>query len=236
MRGVPNHPVPCKLCRMPRGAPRDELCHACRIKSRPNSKKKYFWTPELDLALTRAYRFARDRKELSELLNHLQRSIGFPRFAILARAAELGLAFQVRRHWTTAEVESMRELLGTYTHRTVALKLGRTYQSVKRKVADLRLSSRVRQGYSLKDIQDLIGVNSRKVYSWICKGWLRLDDGRASDGEMRRFLRRHPEEYILRRVDEAWFKDIMFSRCGNAWIQRSQSNSEFGGSHDQIQA
>jgi hypothetical protein len=236
MRGVPNHPVTCKICGRPRGAPKDELCHGCRIKHRANSKKKYFWTAELDLSLTRAYRFARDRAELTQLLNHLQRSISFPRFAILARAAELGLAFQVRRRWTAPEVEAMRELLGTCSIKTVALKLGRTYQSVKRKVAVMRLSSRICEGYSLKDIQELIGVNSRKVYGWICKGWLRLDSGRASDVEMRRFLRLHPEEYILRRVDEAWFKDIMFSKGNNSWIQGREASTRIGDSCDQTQA
>lgn len=236
MRGVPNHPVTCKICGRPRGAPKDELCHGCRIKNRPNLKQKYFWTPERDLALTRAYRFARDRGELTQLLNHLQRSISFPRFAILARAAELGLAFQIRRQWTASEVETMRELLGTCSNKTVALKLGRTYQSVKRKVAVMQLSSRIREGYSLKDIQELIGVSSRKVCGWISKDWLRLDHGRASDAELRRFLRRHPEEYILRRVDEAWFKDIMFSKGSSSWIHGAESNTATSDSHNQMEA
>jgi hypothetical protein len=221
------------MCGNQRGAPKDELCHACRIKRRPNLKKKYFWTPELDLALTRAYRFAQDRRELTDLLNHLQRSICFPRFAIVSRAAELGLAFQVRRHWSATEVETMRELLGTCSNKTVALKLGRTYQSVKRKIATLQLSSRIREGYSLKDIQELTGVSSRKVYAWISKGWLRLDQERASDREMRRFLRLHPEEYILRRVDEAWFKGIMFSRPSN-YVIHGGTNTEISYSRDQM--
>lgn len=236
MRGVPNHPVTCRTCGTPSGAPKDQLCHACRIKSRPNVKKKYCWSPELDLALTRAYRFAQDRGELTQLLNHLQRSINFPRFVILSRAAELGLAFQVRRHWTPQEVEALRELLGTYSSKTVALKLGRTYYSLKRKVAIMQLSSRIRDGYSLKDIQDLVGVNRRKIQTWIMKGWLRLDNGRASDVEMRRFLRRHPEEYILRRVDDAWFKDIMFSKSTNCGVQSGQTNMAMSDSRDQLQA
>jgi hypothetical protein len=236
MRGVPNHPVTCTTCGAQRGAPKDQLCHACRIKSRPNVKKKYCWSPEFDLALTRAYRFAQDRRELTQLLNHLQRSINFPRFVILSRAAELGLAFQVRRHWTAQEVEAMRELLGTYSTKTVALKLGRTYYSLKRKVAIMQLSSRIREGYSLKDIQDLIGVNPRKIHTWILKGWLRLDNGRASNVELRRFLRRHPEEYILRRVDDAWFKDIMFSKSVNYGVQSGESNIRMRDSRDQLQA
>lgn len=236
MRGVPNHPVTCRICGSARGAPKDELCHGCRIKHRPNLKKKYFWTPELDLALTRTYRFARDRGELTQLLNHLQRSISFPRFAILARAAELGLAFQIRRHWTATEIETMRELLGTCSNKTIALKLGRTYHSVKCKVAVLQLSSRIREGYSLKDIQELIGVSSRKVYGWISKEWIRLDHGRASDAEMRRFLRRHPEEYILRRVDEAWFKDIMFSKGSGSWIQGGSTKTGIDDSDNRMEA
>ena len=130
----------------------------------------------------------------------------------------------------------MRELLGSCSNKTVALKLGRTYQSVKRKVAVMQLSSRIREGYSLKDIQELIGVSSRKIHGWISKDWLRLDHGRASDTEMRRFLRRHPEEYILRRVDEAWFKDIMFSKGNNCWIPAGETNTGIGDSHNQMEA
>jgi hypothetical protein len=219
-----------------RGAPKDELCHVCRLKSRPNSKKKYFWTQELDVALTRAYRFAQNRRELTDLLNHLERSSGFPRFAIVSHAAELGLSFDIRRHWTDTEVETMRELLGSYSHKAVALKLGRTYQSVKGKIAALQLSSRIREGYSLNDIQDLIGVNSRKVYGWIRKGWLRLDQGRASDAEMRRFLQRHPEEYVLRRLDEAWFKDIMFSTVRSFRIQDREIDTEVTDTQNRLQA
>lgn len=121
-------------------------------------------------------------------------------------------------------METMCELVGTYSNKTVALKLGRSYHSVKRKVVAMKLSSRVREGYSLQDVQELLGVNSRKVYSWICKGWLRLDDGRVSDMQMRRFLRRHPEEYILRRVDEAWFKDVVFSKGSTGLIQHGLPN------------
>lgn len=118
----------------------------------------------------------------------------------------------------------------------VALKLGRTYQSVKGKIAALQLSSRIREGYSLNDIQDLIGVNSRKVYGWIRKGWLRLDQGRASDAEMRRFLQRHPEEYVLRRLNEAWFKDIMFSTVRSFRIQDREIDTEVTDTQNRLQA
>jgi hypothetical protein len=36
-----------------------------------------------------------------------------------------------------------------------------------------------------------------------------------------KFLRDHPEEYRLNRVDEAWFKGLMFPSFGRAYIPRS---------------
>jgi hypothetical protein len=36
-----------------------------------------------------------------------------------------------------------------------------------------------------------------------------------------RFLRDHPEEYRLNRVDETWFKGLMFPLFGRAYIPGS---------------
>ena len=97
------------------------------MTGRPNPNKRFFWAPELDNALTRAYRAARNRVELSNNLNYVQRLTGFRRVAILSRAEGLGLSFGSRRPWSEADLELLRELLGTCSKGQIARQLRRTY-------------------------------------------------------------------------------------------------------------
>src|SRR5262245_56863538 len=148
MRGIPNHPVICGSCGSGNGCPKDSRCHRCRIKSLPNPNKRFFWTRDLDNALIRAYRRASTRHDLTSNLNHIQRLSGFTRVVILSRAEVLGLSFAMRRPWNEAEVESLRENLGTLSKLQIARRLGRTYYSVKAQVARMSLSARVSADYS----------------------------------------------------------------------------------------
>lgn len=214
MRGIPDHPVTCNKCGMHKGCPKDHLCHGCRIAGRPNANKLFCWTSELDVALVRAYRRARNRRELTSNLNHIQRLTGFTRVVILSRAAVLGLSFCRRRPWTEAEIESLREDLGGLRKSRIAKRLGRTYYSVKAQVARMSLSAQVSENYSQQDVQQLLGVGSKCVRRWIRSGWLLLLDGRVTERSLERFLRLHPEEYQLSRVDEAWFKGMLFPSFG----------------------
>jgi hypothetical protein len=36
-----------------------------------------------------------------------------------------------------------------------------------------------------------------------------------------KFLRKHQDCYSLKRVDEVWFKDMIFSRAGSGEVQES---------------
>lgn len=221
MRGIPNHPVTCTRCGSGKGCPRDGLCHRCRMTGRPNPNKRFFWTSELDNALTRAYRNAHNRVELSNNLNHLQRVSGFSRVAILSRAEGLGLSFGSRRPWSAEEVESLRELLGTRSKAQIARALRRTYYSVKAQVARLDLSARISADYSQQQIQELFGVGRKRVCQWIRNGWLHVSNGRVTESSLEKFLRRHPEEYQLSYVDEAWFKGMLFPSFGRSGDSRT---------------
>src|SRR5690242_17523186 len=147
MRGIPLNPVTCLKCARKKGAPKDQLCHACRIKSRSNPNKKFFWTSELDARLRSAYTNARNRKELTASLDYLQKLSGFTRVAILSRAAESSLSVPKRR-WTTEDIDLLREQLGRQSKSAIARKLRRSYWSVKAKVSKLQLSARLTEGYS----------------------------------------------------------------------------------------
>jgi hypothetical protein len=62
----------------------------------------------------------------------------------------------------------------------------------------------------------LLGVSRRQVGKWIRLNWLKPLHGRIPERDMIRFRRRHPEQYQLNRVDEAWFKGLLFPAFNTA--------------------
>ncbi len=213
MRGVPNHPVVCIGCGGLNGSAKDQRCHACRIRMRPNPNKRFSWTPELDQELQLAYREARSRAELSANLDRFQKRSGFTRVVVLARATQLGMSSK-RRRWSPEEIEILNETAGALSKAAIARKLKRSYWSVKAECSRLQLSSRLSEGYSRKDVECLLGVGQRSIRKWIALGWLRVQEGRVTEPSILRFLHEHPEEYRLSRVDEAWFKGLIFPAFG----------------------
>jgi DNA-binding CsgD family transcriptional regulator len=213
LRGIPNNPVVCIRCGRNNGAPSDRLCHGCRIKARPNPTRRFWWNPELDRQLRAVYQEAHTRRELTEGLNTFQRQSGFTRVVVLARATQLGLSSDTRR-WTPAEIEVLGDLAGTLSKSAIARKLGRSYWSVKAQCSRLCIQSRIISGYSRVDVQYLLGVGPRSTTKWIKLGWLKLHNDRITEASMVKFLREHPEEYRLSRVDETWFKGLLFPSFG----------------------
>lgn len=211
MRGVPKFPVPCSVCGELNGAPKDKLCHACRLRSRPNSRKRFFWTKELDTRLRDSYTRALTRGDLSASLNALQRLTGFPRFVILARGAELGLSFVRRRPWSDEELHFLKSNAGRLSMKALAARLSRSYYSVKAAIRSMELDGRVTDGYSVDELMRTFGVGKATVHRWIIKGWITRNEGRITETSVLRFLRFRPHEYQLRRVDEIWFKELVFA-------------------------
>jgi hypothetical protein len=114
----------------------------------------------------------------------------------------------------------LSEAAGRLSKSAIARKLNRTYWSVKAEFSKLELQSRVRDGYSQVDVALLLGASPQSVRKWIGLGWLRMYDSRITEVSLVRFLRTHAEEYQLSRVDEAWFKGLLFPEFG-----RKHSNS-----------
>jgi len=180
------------------------------MQGRPNPRKRFAWTSEFDALLESAYRRARNREELSRSLTALELRTGFTRVVILGRAVHLGLSFSRRRPWTPEETGLLELYAGRYSPASIARKLRRTFPSVKAKVKELEISVRVSEGYSQADLAELLGASPTSIRRWCRHGWLSLVNGRVPEGAVARFLRLHPHEYQLRRVDEAWFKGVLF--------------------------
>jgi hypothetical protein len=227
MRGIPKTPVVCTGCSRLNGCIADQLCHSCRIRRRLPQNKRFYWSLELDAKLRHAYQRARTRIDLSHNLDLIQRSCGFTRPVILNRAALLGLAFCQRRPWATEETDMLGEQAGTSTVCAIAKKLDRSPASVKAKLKQLTISARVREGYSKEDLRHLLGVSAKSLRNWVSWGWLRVVNGRFPEPSVAKFLRQHPEQYQLRRVEEAWFKGLIFPAFNR--VPQSRMSSRVSG-------
>lgn len=219
MRGIPKNAVPCEeivrgeACGKP-GYPSLRRCNQHRP---PSSTKKYFWTPQQEESLRRIYeQHVGYKPALSRELQAFARRLGWPVHALKNKAAYLGLTSDIRSFWTNEEIAFLREYSGVKPLAFLKEHLGRSYTSIRYKMDRLHLSLRVTDGYSRADLRDVFGVSVATVRQWIAAGWLRPspETDRVPEAQVLRFIREHAEEYSLKRVDQAWFKGLLFPMFG----------------------
>jgi hypothetical protein len=198
-----------------------KYCLSCRAERRRGANLKYVWRPEYDQYLKAHYYGGLNRR--FQILNRMIRETGLPRWYIKRRAARLGLTMhQDKRPWRAAEVAITERLVGKVSVATIAKKLKRTESSVVLKIKRLGLSRRVRDGYAMRDLEECLGEDHRKIQRWIENGWLRdrlqgtrrhngngRDIHRFQEKDILEFLRRHPEEINLGKIDAIWFLDLV---------------------------
>ena len=198
-----------------------KYCLTCRADRRRRANLKYVWRPEYDEYLKAHYYGGINHR--SQGLNRMIRETGLPRWYIKRRAARLGLTMhQDRLPWTAAEVEIIERLVGKVSALAIAKRLKCSETSVVMKIKPMRLSRRVRNGYTMRDLELCLGEDHHKIRRWIEKGWLRdhrqgtrrhagngRDIHRFREKEILEFLRRHPEEINLGKVDAIWFLDLV---------------------------
>jgi len=196
-------------------------CLMCRKERRRRANLKYVWRPEYDEYLKAHYYGGLNRR--FQVLNRMIRETGLPRWYIKRRAARLGLTMhQDRRPWTAAEEEIIERLVGKVSALTIAKRLKRSEASVALKIKRMGLSRRVRNGYTMRDLEECLGEGHKKIQRWIENGWLRdrlqgthrhngngRDIHRFREADILDFIRRHPEELNLGKVDSIWFLDLV---------------------------
>jgi len=80
-------------------------------------------------------------------------------------------------------------------------------------------SLRVSEGYNVSDLAEVFGVGHGRVESWARRGLLGCPTGHGGHGgnvrfaatRVLRFIKTHASEYDLNRVDQEWFKSMLFS-------------------------
>src|SRR5882762_8413317 len=204
----------------------------CREKCERFSRPKYVWRKEYDAYLKAHYFGGLNRR--FQVLNQMIRLTGMPRWYIKRQAARLGLTLHMdRRPWTASEMNLLEKLVGHVSSATIAKRLHRPESSVVNKLKRIGTSRRVRNGYTMCDLELCFGEDHNKINQWIKNGWLqdRLQGTRRHDGngndihrirekDILTFIRNHPQEINLGKVDQMWFLDLVLLRGREAPIAK----------------
>jgi hypothetical protein len=91
----------------------------------------------------------------------------------------------------------------------------------------------------MRDLELCLGEDHHKIGQWIASGWLhdhlqgtRRHDGngkdihRILDKDILDFIRNHPQEINLGKVDQVWFLDLVLLKGREVREQPSRRNAE----------
>ncbi len=198
-----------------------KYCLKCRAERRRRAGVKYTWLPEHDAYLKAHYFGGLNRR--FQVLTRVVRMTGLPRWYIKRQAARLGLTMKMdRRSWTQAELDRLEKLVGRVSSATIAKRLHRPESSVVNKLKRMGTSRRVRDGYTMRELELCLGEDHHKIAAWIKNGWMqdRLqgthrhngnsnDIHRIREKDILDFIKDHPQEINLGKVDQTWFLDLV---------------------------
>jgi hypothetical protein len=81
---------------------------------------------------------------------------------------------------------------------------------------------RVSEGYTMRDLDECLGEDHHKIQEWIANAWLRdrLQGAQRHDGnshdihrfrekDILAFIKQHPQDINLGKVDHVWFLDLV---------------------------
>jgi hypothetical protein len=174
---------------------------------------KYQWTADMDDQLRQMYRrTGRKKLALSSELTKFCSAFRLPRTAVMNRARKLGLNI-VRpfKPWTDKEKEALRKLAGLLGIYTIAKRLGRSPYAIKNQLSQMNLTAQLTDGYTIRQLQLLLGVPNRSIQMWLTTKALHmdLDKERITESSVREFVRHNLFEFSFRKVDEAWMKSLL---------------------------
>jgi len=149
----------------------------------------------------------------SECISELQRYLGVPRYVVHRWARAMHLTGSKGANWTEDEIVYLKKHYNAKQTEDIAAYLGRTVLAVKAKASHIGLD--VSDGYSLDEVRQGLGRSWETVNKWVKLGWLKgrrctfnATTWNFTDAQIRDFLRSHPLEVDLRRVDQLWFLDV----------------------------
>jgi hypothetical protein len=190
-------------------------------------EKKWFWTEAMDACLVRTYDpTVRGRSQ------EIARRLRMPRWAVNRRAVALGLSRPKDRPWTAQEEAYLEGNFHHVSVKALARRLGRSPTAIKLKAKRLGLR-KYDEGYTASSLAEALGVDPHWVLARIRSGKLRAshrhtertaeqggDSWLITDEAVVEFLREHPYDVDLRKVDSLWFMDLIAP-----YLQRSAASS-----------
>jgi len=159
------------------------------------------------------------RAEIFANVERISARSGVPKRHLLNLARKRGWGRQSnRRPWTLQEQEYLRQTVGKVSVERIAHNLHRGILSVHCRISRLKLSRRLTVGYNVSDLVELFGLCRTRVDSWVNCGLLGEPQGHGGHGgnirfdeaAVVRFICEHSREYDLARVDQEWFKRLVF--------------------------
>jgi hypothetical protein len=119
-------------------------------------------------------------------------------------------------------MDLLEKLVGRVSSAAIAKRLRRPESSIVNRLKRMGTSRRVRDGYTMRELELCLGEDHHKISGWIRNGWLqdRLQGTRRHNGNGRDihrihekdvldFLRNHPQEINLGKLDQTWFLDLV---------------------------
>jgi DNA-binding transcriptional regulator YiaG len=181
----------------------------------PSARLKYPFDEFKDAIVRRAWANARNYEVLTAAITDAARRLGYPRYIVKMRAQRLGLTYDVRHKWTAEEELYLLNNAGSISTKRMQRKLKRGWTAIEAKIHSMGLRSAVTRGMTQQDLASALGVARETVIKWERAGYLQRNGGRFYDKTIETFVRTHPELYDLRRVDQDWFKALLFpsARC-----------------------
>jgi len=133
-----------------------------------------------------------------------------PRTALSNRSRTLGLnSFHPFKPWTDDEKVALRKLVGLMSVKAIAKKLGRSPHAIKSQLFQMEVSAQLTEGYTVRQLQLLLGVPNRSIQIWLTTKALRMKKERITEASVRKFVKNNMYEYSFRRVDEPWLKSLL---------------------------
>lgn len=200
-------------------------CDVCRAAIR-GRRRKWISNESIDRELRRIYheRLGKHGSEIPCLRSYGER-IGWPKWALMRRARQLGFGRTKELPWSDHELRVLRQW-AWMNPKNIQKKLDqagfhRTETAIHLKLQRLRLKGNL-QGYSATALAQCFGVDSHCVTRWIrlryLKATLRQTDRTTQQGgdsffiqdhDVRAFILKHPTVFDIRKVDQLWFLDLV---------------------------
>jgi hypothetical protein len=201
------------------------LCGGCRGDAAPaarqretvapqRQRKQFLLTRDREDQLRQAYKRSRTKTELSEEVTILANTWGVPRSTVTNLAQKLGVSLLAWKTWNDEELAFLREQAESMSIKRIAKALKRSPVLVRQQMHRLQLSAEVSEGYSLRQLQELLGVKHTRIQMWLTKGWLRMEHERVTERSVQRFLFQRMDAYSFRNCEESWLKGMLNPNFG----------------------